>query len=57
MERHPDADRGEIEALLRRTVNQLLHQPTTLLREAAEEGREEDLLAAMRLLTGRENVG
>ena len=51
LQRHPEADRAEIEALARRIVNQLLHEPTARLREAAEEGRTEEILAAVRFLT------
>jgi glutamyl-tRNA reductase len=50
MQRDPRADRAEIEALVRRVVNQLLHEPTARLREAAEEGRTEEILAAVRFL-------
>jgi glutamyl-tRNA reductase len=52
MQRHPDADRAAIQALVRRVMNQMLHEPTARLREAAEEGRtEEEIVAAVRFLT------
>lgn len=57
MERNPQADRSEIERLVRRVVNQILHEPTTMLRDAAEDGREEEIMAAMRFLTQREDAG
>ncbi|MSR37042.1 MAG: glutamyl-tRNA reductase [Gemmatimonadetes bacterium] len=46
----PD-DRAAFEGFTRRLINQLLHEPTTRLREAAEEGRGEEVLAAVRFLT------
>jgi len=51
------ADRDAVESFSRRLLNQLLHEPTTRLREAAEEGREEELLAMVRQLTERERDG
>lgn len=42
------ADRDAVEAFSRRLLNQLLHEPTARLREAAEEGRGEEALAAVR---------
>jgi glutamyl-tRNA reductase len=59
MQRHPDADRSAIEALVRRVVNQMLHEPTARLREAAEEGRTEEIeeiVAGVRFLTERRGV-
>ena len=55
MQRNPGADRAEIEALSRRIVKQLLHEPTARLREAAEDGRTEEILAAVRFLTEGED--
>jgi glutamyl-tRNA reductase len=59
MQRHPDADRSAIEALVRRVVNQMLHEPTARLREAAEEGRTEEIeeiVAGVRFLTEGKGV-
>jgi glutamyl-tRNA reductase len=55
LQRNPDADREEIEASFRRLVNQLLHEPTARLREAAEGGRTEEILTAVRFLTEGED--
>jgi len=49
------ADREALERFSRRLLNQLLHEPTTRLREAAEEGRAEEILAAVRYLTEAED--
>jgi glutamyl-tRNA reductase len=49
------AGREELEAFSRRLLNQLLHDPTARLREAAEEGRAEEILAAVRQLTEGED--
>jgi glutamyl-tRNA reductase len=59
MQRHPDADRSAIEALVRRVVNQMLHEPTARLRAAAEEGRAEEIdeiVAGVRFLTEGKGV-
>ena len=53
LERMPhlgESDRAALEAFSRRLLNQLLHEPTTRLREAAEEGRAEELEAVRYLL-------
>lgn len=45
-----EEDRAAIEAFSRRLLNQFLHEPTARLREAAEEGRAEELQAINYLL-------
>ena len=45
------ADREALEAFSRRLLNQLLHDPTTRLRAAAEEGRTDEIVDAVRWLT------
>lgn len=58
LERMPDlgdADRAAIEAFSRRLLNQLLHEPTARLREAAEEGRAEQMVEAVKFLWGGED--
>lgn len=57
LERMPglaEGDREAIEAFSRRLLNQLLHEPTARLREAAEEGRAEEMIEAVRFLWGGE---
>jgi glutamyl-tRNA reductase len=46
------ADRAALEAFSRRLMNQLLHDPTVRLREAAEEGRAEEMVDVVRSLSG-----
>ncbi len=53
LERMPDLtveDRAQIEAFSHRLLNQLLHEPTARLREAAEDGRTDRILTAVRFL-------
>jgi glutamyl-tRNA reductase len=45
------ADREALDAFSRRLLNQLLHDPTTRLRAAAEEGRADEIVDAVRWLT------
>jgi len=45
------ADHEALEAFSRRLLNQLLHEPTAQLREAAEEGRVEEVVDAVRFLS------
>ncbi|MSR37114.1 MAG: glutamyl-tRNA reductase [Gemmatimonadetes bacterium] len=47
------SDREALEAFSRRLLNQFLHEPTARLREAAEEGRADEL-EAIRFLLGRD---
>ena len=49
-----EADHEAIEAFSRRLLNQLLHEPTVRLREAAEEGRVEEMVDAVRFLSGQD---
>ncbi|MGD2068952.1 MAG: glutamyl-tRNA reductase [Gemmatimonadota bacterium] len=44
--------RAEVEALSRRLVNKLLHEPTVRIRDGAAAGRGEDVLRAFGLLFG-----
>ena len=48
------ADRAALEAFSRRLLNQLLHEPTVRLREAAEEGKSEEMMEAVRFLLQRD---
>ena len=50
-----EADRAAIEAFSHRLLNQLLHEPTVRLREAAEEGNADELLDAVRFLSGSDS--
>ena len=52
-----EADRAAVEAFSRRLLNQLLHEPTTRLREAAEEGRADQMIETVRFLRGGEDDG
>ena len=47
-------DQAALEAFSRRLLNQLLHDPTVRLREAAKEGRAEEMVDAVRLLSGHD---
>ena len=46
------ADQAALEAFSRRLLNQLLHDPTVRLRQAAEEGGAEETVDAVRFLSG-----
>ena len=48
-------DQAALEAFSRRLLNQLLHDPTVRLREAAEEGRAEEMVDAVRFLSGHDS--
>jgi glutamyl-tRNA reductase len=45
-------DRERIDRLTRSMLHKLLHEPTTRLRKAAENGSDLDILAALRFLLG-----
>ena len=45
-----DADREQLEELVRRVVNKLLHEPTSRLRAAAHEGHGIDYVESVRYL-------
>ncbi|HCR04969.1 MAG TPA: glutamyl-tRNA reductase [Gemmatimonadetes bacterium] len=45
------ADHEALEAFSRRLLNQLLHDPTAQLREAAEEGRVEEMVEVVKFLS------
>lgn len=49
-----EADREKIERLTRNLLQKVLHQPTARIRAAAEDGREHDILEAVRYLFGME---
>ena len=48
-------DQAALEAFSRRLLNQLLHDPTVRLREAAKEGRAEEMVDPVRLLSGHDS--
>jgi glutamyl-tRNA reductase len=52
-----DRDRKHVERLSRDLLNKLLHHPTARMREAAEDGREHDILEAARYLFAMEEDG
>jgi glutamyl-tRNA reductase len=49
------ADHAALEAFSRRLLNQLLHEPTVQLREAAEEGGGEEMVDTVRFLSGADS--
>ena len=55
MPRLNPADRAAIEAFSRRLLNQLLHEPTTLLREAAQQGEAGHMIEVIRPWLGGED--
>lgn len=52
-----EADRRRVERLSRDLLKKLLHQPTSRMRAAAEDGREHDILETARFLFGIEEDG
>lgn len=50
-----EADRKRVERLSRDLLNKFLHNPTARMRQAAENGREHDILEAARYLFGMED--
>jgi glutamyl-tRNA reductase len=52
-----ERDRKHVERLSRDLLNKLLHHPTARMREAAEDGREHDILEAARYLFAMEEDG
>ncbi len=49
-----EEDRDKIERLTRSLLQKMLHQPTARIRAAAEDGREHDILEAVRYIFGME---
>jgi len=49
-----EGDRKRVERLTRDLLNKILHHPTARMREAAENGREHEILEAARYLFGME---
>ncbi len=52
-----EEDRKRIDRLTRDLLQKVLHEPTTRLRAAAEDGREPEILEAARYLFGLEEAG
>jgi glutamyl-tRNA reductase len=57
LEHLSEADRRRVERLTRDLLKKLLHQPTSRMRAAAEDGREHDILETARFLFGIEEDG